>query len=245
MCRGRPPPPLTQTAPSPNRPPADLEWKLTYVGSAESEKYDQVLDTVFVGPVAPGQYRFVFQVRRRRVGWERGQGRGGYPGAGGSRFPGAAGQEGLPDGGAARQGRRLRAAPALSLCGRPPPAPDSTPPAASPNFKTPPQPPNPPQNPPPPGGPARVFEDPARRRRRRHRHPADLLLQGPGGLRGGGPRGAAWGAARGRCCLRGRLQPAMTARAPESRCCVREQLKPAPTQRKLPRKKKKPPVFLR
>jgi hypothetical protein len=39
----------------------DLEWKLTYVGSAESEKYDQVLDTVFVGPVAPGQYRFVFQ----------------------------------------------------------------------------------------------------------------------------------------------------------------------------------------
>eukprot|EP00887_Chlorella_sp_A99_P003412 scaffold7.g3412.t1 len=39
----------------------DLEWKLTYVGSAESEKYDQVLDTVYVGPVAPGQYRFVFQ----------------------------------------------------------------------------------------------------------------------------------------------------------------------------------------
>ena len=36
---------------------------MTYVGSAESEKYDQVLDTVFVGPVAPGQYRFVFQVR--------------------------------------------------------------------------------------------------------------------------------------------------------------------------------------
>jgi len=40
---------------------SDLEWKLTYVGSAESEKYDQVLDAVFVGPVAPGQYRFVFQ----------------------------------------------------------------------------------------------------------------------------------------------------------------------------------------
>ena len=38
-----------------------MEWKLTYVGSAESEKYDQVLDSVFVGPVAPGQYRFVFQ----------------------------------------------------------------------------------------------------------------------------------------------------------------------------------------
>ena len=44
----------------------DLEWKLTYVGSAESEKYDQVLDSVLVGPVFPGQYRFVFQVRRSR-----------------------------------------------------------------------------------------------------------------------------------------------------------------------------------
>jgi hypothetical protein len=43
--------------------PADLEWKLIYVGSAESEKYDQVLDSVLVGPVVPGQYRFVFQVR--------------------------------------------------------------------------------------------------------------------------------------------------------------------------------------
>ena len=41
--------------------PDDLEWKLTYVGSAESEKYDQTLDAVYVGPVAPGQYRFVFQ----------------------------------------------------------------------------------------------------------------------------------------------------------------------------------------
>lgn len=38
-----------------------MEWKLTYVGSAESEKYDQVLDSVFVGPLAPGQYKFVFQ----------------------------------------------------------------------------------------------------------------------------------------------------------------------------------------
>lgn len=41
---------------------ADLEWKLIYVGSAESEKYDQVLDSVLVGPVYPGSYRFVFQV---------------------------------------------------------------------------------------------------------------------------------------------------------------------------------------
>lgn len=42
---------------------ADLEWKLTYVGSAESEKYDQELDSVLVGPVVRGQYRFIFQVR--------------------------------------------------------------------------------------------------------------------------------------------------------------------------------------
>ena len=39
----------------------DLEWKLTYMGSAESERYDQVLDSVLVGPVVTGSYRFVFQ----------------------------------------------------------------------------------------------------------------------------------------------------------------------------------------
>ncbi len=47
--------------------PADLEWKLIYVGSPESEKYDQVLDSVLVGPVAPGSYRFVFQVSTNRT----------------------------------------------------------------------------------------------------------------------------------------------------------------------------------
>ena len=41
---------------------ADLEWKLIYVGSAEDEKYDQVLESVMVGPVNIGNYRFVFQV---------------------------------------------------------------------------------------------------------------------------------------------------------------------------------------
>jgi histone chaperone ASF1 len=46
----------------PTHPPrADLEWKLTYVGSAESDAHDQVLDTVLVGPVAVGSYKFVFQ----------------------------------------------------------------------------------------------------------------------------------------------------------------------------------------
>ncbi|XP_024363136.1 probable histone chaperone ASF1A [Physcomitrium patens] len=39
----------------------DLEWKLIYVGSAEDEKYDQVLESVLVGPVNVGNYRFVFQ----------------------------------------------------------------------------------------------------------------------------------------------------------------------------------------
>lgn len=28
--------------------PEDLEWKIIYVGSAESEEFDQILDTVYV-----------------------------------------------------------------------------------------------------------------------------------------------------------------------------------------------------
>lgn len=39
----------------------DLEWKIIYVGSAESEDYDQILDTVYVGPVPEGRHLFVFQ----------------------------------------------------------------------------------------------------------------------------------------------------------------------------------------
>jgi len=39
----------------------DLEWKIIYVGSTESEAYDQVLDSVFVGPVPEGRHMFVFQ----------------------------------------------------------------------------------------------------------------------------------------------------------------------------------------
>lgn len=42
---------------------AELEWKLTYVGSAEDEKYDQVLDAIFVGPIAIGKNEFTFEVR--------------------------------------------------------------------------------------------------------------------------------------------------------------------------------------
>lgn len=44
--------------------PSDLEWKIIYVGSAESEEYDQVLDSVLVGPVPAGRHMFVFQVSK-------------------------------------------------------------------------------------------------------------------------------------------------------------------------------------
>ncbi|GAA5990918.1 hypothetical protein JCM11641_003501 [Rhodosporidiobolus odoratus] len=39
----------------------DLEWKLTYVGSADSESYDQELDTCMVGPVPVGVNSFEFE----------------------------------------------------------------------------------------------------------------------------------------------------------------------------------------
>lgn len=39
----------------------DLEWKMIYVGSAESELYDQILDTIYVGPIPEGRHMFVFQ----------------------------------------------------------------------------------------------------------------------------------------------------------------------------------------
>ncbi|KAL5022550.1 hypothetical protein ScPMuIL_001705 [Solemya velum] len=41
--------------------PDDLEWKIIYVGAAESVEYDQVLDSVLVGPVPGGRHMFVFQ----------------------------------------------------------------------------------------------------------------------------------------------------------------------------------------
>lgn len=40
----------------------DIEWKLIYVGSAESESYDQELDTCMVGPVPVGVNSFEFEV---------------------------------------------------------------------------------------------------------------------------------------------------------------------------------------
>ena len=40
----------------------DLEWKLVYVGSAESDRHDQELDDIMVGPIPVGVNKFVFQV---------------------------------------------------------------------------------------------------------------------------------------------------------------------------------------
>ncbi|KAI4634562.1 Histone chaperone asf1 [Alternaria incomplexa] len=39
----------------------DLEWKLTYVGSATSNEYDQELDSVLVGPLPIGVNKFQFK----------------------------------------------------------------------------------------------------------------------------------------------------------------------------------------
>lgn len=36
---------------------------MIYVGSAESEEFDQVLDTIYVGPIPEGRHMFVFQVK--------------------------------------------------------------------------------------------------------------------------------------------------------------------------------------
>jgi histone chaperone ASF1 len=46
----------------------DLEWKVVYVGSSESEEHDQELDSVLLGPVKQGVYKFVFQVEPPDVG---------------------------------------------------------------------------------------------------------------------------------------------------------------------------------
>lgn len=37
---------------------------MIYVGSAESEEFDQVLDTIYVGPIPEGRHMFVFQVKQ-------------------------------------------------------------------------------------------------------------------------------------------------------------------------------------
>ncbi|EFA78069.1 anti-silencing protein 1 [Heterostelium album PN500] len=40
----------------------ELEWKVVYVGSADSEKNDQLLDSILLDPVSVGTYQFVFEV---------------------------------------------------------------------------------------------------------------------------------------------------------------------------------------
>ncbi|RKF58179.1 Histone chaperone ASF1 [Golovinomyces cichoracearum] len=39
----------------------DLEWKLTYVGSATSNDHDQELDSLLVGPIPVGVNKFIFE----------------------------------------------------------------------------------------------------------------------------------------------------------------------------------------
>jgi histone chaperone ASF1 len=39
----------------------DLEWKLTYVGSATSSEHDQELDSLLVGPIPVGVNKFIFE----------------------------------------------------------------------------------------------------------------------------------------------------------------------------------------
>lgn len=39
----------------------DLEWKVVYVGSAESSSHDQTLDEILVGPVPVGINKFILQ----------------------------------------------------------------------------------------------------------------------------------------------------------------------------------------
>lgn len=39
----------------------DLEWKVVYVGSAQTSDHDQVLDEILVGPVPVGMNKFVLQ----------------------------------------------------------------------------------------------------------------------------------------------------------------------------------------
>lgn len=41
----------------------DLEFKIIYVGSAETYEFDQVLDQIVVDAVPQGQFKFMFQVR--------------------------------------------------------------------------------------------------------------------------------------------------------------------------------------
>ncbi|KAF7722373.1 Histone chaperone asf1 [Apophysomyces ossiformis] len=45
----------------------DLEWKMIYVGSAESSEYDQVLDSIMVGPIPVGVNKFIFSADAPKI----------------------------------------------------------------------------------------------------------------------------------------------------------------------------------
>ena len=40
--------------------PEDLEWKIIYVGSAESEEFDQILDTVYVSRISTHEHLYAY-----------------------------------------------------------------------------------------------------------------------------------------------------------------------------------------
>lgn len=40
----------------------DIEWKVIYIGSAEDDSYDQVLDSVLIGPLQVGSMKFILEV---------------------------------------------------------------------------------------------------------------------------------------------------------------------------------------
>ena len=40
----------------------EIEWKMIYIGCADNEKYDQILDTVEIGPLKEGTMKFDFNV---------------------------------------------------------------------------------------------------------------------------------------------------------------------------------------
>jgi histone chaperone ASF1 len=42
----------------------DIEWKVIYIGSAEDDTYDQVLDSVLIGPLQVGSMKFILEVNK-------------------------------------------------------------------------------------------------------------------------------------------------------------------------------------
>ncbi|CAO3609566.1 unnamed protein product [Cunninghamella blakesleeana] len=44
-----------------------FEWKMVYVGSAESPEYDQVLESIMVGPIPVGINKFVFSANAPKI----------------------------------------------------------------------------------------------------------------------------------------------------------------------------------